>query len=215
MIAPRVRRIESRDKILYLTFDDGPEPRSTPAVLEILSQKSVPATFFLIAQKARSFPDLSRRLIAEGHAIGNHSLDHGYRNFFSSRARLVQWIVDAEEIFRGMKVEPVGFRPPAGVVTPNLRRALAELDLPLVLWSTRFFDTRFMWTREKAAGVLGRLEAGGIVLLHDRQSPRRLATFLDTLAYFVDSARAQGFEFRRLDRSLCLSPRIELTSVDG
>lgn len=204
---PSVRRIAPRanEKTLYLTFDDGPDPVTTPAVLALLGRLQAPATFFLIVEKMRRYPELTQRIRAEGHAIGNHSLDHGYREFFSSGRSLADWVRAAEEAFRQEGIESVGFRPPAGVRTPRLHRALHDLGLPLVLWSERFFDTRFVWTRGRADRALSRLEAGAIVLLHDRQPRERLERFLETLSYFVTKARLQGFEFQTMSREIALA----------
>lgn len=202
---PSVRRINpgANEKTLYLTFDDGPDPVGTPAVLNTLRALGVSATFFLVAEKMRRYPEITRRIRVEGHAIGNHSLDHGYREFFTSRESINDWVRAAEEAFREQGIEPVGFRPPAGVRTPKLHCALYDLDLPLILWSARFFDTRFPWTRERAARALKRLDPGAIILLHDRQPRERLDLFVETLRFFVNEARASGFEFRSLSRLVC------------
>src|SRR5262249_31521864 len=86
-LGPCVRRIPPRpgeSRALYLTFDDGPFPPCTEEVLAVLAALEAKATFFLIAERAESHPSLVKRLLDEGHAIGNHSLDHRYQPFFSS-----------------------------------------------------------------------------------------------------------------------------------
>lgn len=205
LVYPSIRRIEptGQEKFVYLTFDDGPDPSATPAVLDCLAELNAPATFFLVAEKLAWFPDLVRRICENGHAVGNHSLDHRYRVFFRSGHAMKEWIKEAEQEFRRHGLESVGFRPPAGIRTPPLHRALHALDLPLVMWSERFFDTRRVWSRARADHALQRLTPGAIILLHDRQRPERLGTFLDTLRHFIIQARAMGFEFRSLSSDVC------------
>src|SRR4051812_37880365 len=95
ILGPSVRRIreESQNsKTLYLTFDDGPNSDGTPEVLEILNQSCVQATFFLVARKAAARRQLVDEIRAQGHTIGNHSLDHRYGSFFSGKSKMLDWI---------------------------------------------------------------------------------------------------------------------------
>lgn len=190
-------------KELFLTFDDGPDAFSTPQVLNVLLNEQAPATFFIVAQKAQSERALVERILADGHAIGNHSLDHKYSAFFGSQQKMNDWIWESEKAFAEMLVEPVGFRPPAGVVTPPLKEALKAKGLPLVLWQTRFFDTRFQWTPAKAESSLVEAQGGDIILLHDRQSAKRISQFCEALTHYIRLARSQGFTFERLTAERC------------
>lgn len=203
-----IRRLpDASGNALYLTFDDGPSPGATEPVLEVLARHGAHATFFVIGQKARAQGALLERMVAAGHAIGNHSWDHGYSRFFLGKKALSRWIEQAERSLQAQIGAPtIGFRPPAGVRTPELRGALRELKLPLVLWNTRFYDTRFAWTRDKALRSLARARSGDIVLLHDRQSPEALPGFVDTLDLYLTQAEKQGFTFRALNRERLLNP---------
>lgn len=199
---PCITQIPAAKRDLYLTFDDGPSANGTPAVLELLEELECPATFFLVATRAERARSLVARTISRGHAIGNHSLDHSWRPFFGSPSALRRWIADAEQRLADVSgAETVGFRSPAGVRTPPLHWALAELDLPLVHWNVRFFDRARAWTESRALDALERASPGSIVLLHDVQASHRLETFLETLRTFVTQARAHGFQFERLERS--------------
>lgn len=193
----------SVSKALFLTFDDGPDPVSTPRILDILLQEQVPSTFFVVAKKAERERKLLERILADGHAIGNHSLDHAYGAFFGSQQKMNDWVWESESAFSQLLVEPVGFRPPAGIVTPPLKRALKAKGLPLVLWQTRFYDTNFQWTPKKAESSLVEAQAGDIVLLHDRQKLSRLEIFSEALVHYIRTARSQGFTFERLTADLC------------
>jgi peptidoglycan-N-acetylglucosamine deacetylase len=203
MIIRNIPESEASRKTLYLTFDDGPDAASTPSVLKTLEREQVLATFFVVATKAKAERALLERILADGHSIGNHSLDHGYRAFFASQQKMTDWVWESEQEFANLLVEPVGFRPPAGVVTPPLKRALASKSLPLVLWQTRFFDTTFTWSKGSAERSLRSAKAGDIILLHDRQPASRLDGFCETLEHYIRAARAQGFSFARLTSELC------------
>jgi peptidoglycan/xylan/chitin deacetylase (PgdA/CDA1 family) len=196
-----IRQIPSIQKSLYLTFDDGPLASCTEGVLEVLSQHKIPATFFLVAEKAQRNPDLVHKILKHGHQIGNHSLDHRYSVFFKGEKALRNWICESEDIFHQLGIQTIGFRPPAGVRTPELFRALKQLDIPLILWNTRFYDSIWSWTKAKAEKSLTRLQAGDIVLLHDAQKNKKFPTFLSTLDFYLNAAQAKGFQFRPIDLS--------------
>lgn len=202
-----VRAIPSvSEKTIYLTFDDGPDPYSTPAVLKLLEARKVPATFFVVAEKARRSPGLISEIRAGSHAFGNHSLDHRYSPFFKGLRTMRDWIRRSEdELTEITGAATVGFRPPAGVRTPELASALRELEMPLILWNTRFYDTAFAWNARAAHNSARRITPGSIILLHDRQNARNLPMFLRTLDTYIDELRQGGFEFRPLSRKICFN----------
>ncbi|HEX7927300.1 MAG TPA: polysaccharide deacetylase family protein, partial [bacterium] len=139
--------------------------------------------------------------------IGNHSSDHAYGHFFRGRRHVRDWVAGAEQDLAQVVGQPtVGFRPPAGVRTPELGWALRELGVPLVMWRMRFFDTTIPWRPLWAEGSLRVTPPGAIVLLHDGQSEARRASFLRTLEGYVTAARARGFAFAALSRPLLSSP---------
>lgn len=196
-----VRSLPQHKSSIFLTFDDGPDPISTPVVLDLLRREQVQATFFVIAEKARQSPDLLVRIRDEGHAVGNHSLDHRYRNFFRSQRGMGRWIDQATEVLRGLGLESsVGFRPPAGIVTPPLVRCLTSQGEPLVLWNERFYDAVLPWSEQKAKRSAQRLQPGSIVLLHDRQGANRLPNFCTVLSAYIHALRERKFDFAVLRR---------------
>jgi peptidoglycan-N-acetylglucosamine deacetylase len=190
---------------LYLTFDDGPEPGFTDRILKVLQASDSKATFFVIADRAEKSPQLIREILSEGHSIGNHSLDHGYANFFRGRSAMRSWIQQSEEKLQFLTggIPTVGFRPPAGVITPELVGALKDLQIPLVLWTQRFFDTTLPWTTDRALGSLSKIRGGSIILLHDRQRAERQGMFEISLAVYLEHAKSRGFQFQSLTRELC------------
>ena len=200
---PSLRKIRTNENVLFLTFDDGPNPQSTPRVLDVLKKHDVTATFFIIANKAQAQLALVERIKNEGHAIGNHSLDHAYSAFFSGRATMTEWIQQSVKLLGALGIRPVGFRPPAGVRTPQLYASLEELQIPLIMWQHRFYDTNLKWTLKRALGSLDETKGGDIVLLHDSQRPKRIGGFLETLENYIVEAKRRGFILRAMTADDC------------
>jgi peptidoglycan-N-acetylglucosamine deacetylase len=152
-----------------LTFDDGPSPEHTPRVLALLAEAGVKATFFVIGRKAAEHPDIVRAIVAAGHAVGIHG--HTHDRFLTLRSPdtvgddLAEAIATVEAI---TGARPTLFRPPVGLTSPRVSRALSWFDLIVVGWSVRGLDGRAGARPERvAARVVRRLRDGAIVLLHD------------------------------------------------
>ena len=151
-----------------ITIDDGPNPALTPAVLDLLDAHAARATFFCIARHAEQHPQLCREIVRRGHSVQNHSHRHSHTfSLLGPRAfeREITQAQDALAQITGQR--PRFFRAPAGLRNPFLAPVLHRLDLQLVSWTRRGFDT----VRTEPAGVLARLTrdlaAGDILLLHD------------------------------------------------
>jgi peptidoglycan/xylan/chitin deacetylase (PgdA/CDA1 family) len=198
-----------------LTFDDGPSPEHTPRILDLLHEAGAKATFFVIGKKAAAHPDLVRDIVARGHAVGIHG--HSHDRFFSLRS--VETVSDdlAEamttvEAITGER--PSLFRPPIGLTSPRIARALEWFDLVVVGWSVRAVDG---WSGAKAERVAervaSRLEDGAIVLLHDAAEkddfrPARL----DALPRILAAMRAKDLEGLRVDAWIGAPDRWAATS---
>ncbi len=186
-------------KEVALTFDDGPTPY-TAEILDVLRERKVKATFFLCGAAAEANPELARRIRAEGHAIGNHTYSHPYLHMMSREA-IASEIDRTQDVLERVTGErPTMFRPPFGVRWFPLWPVLEERKLEMVLWTARGRDGSLdPAVIEK--DVLGRLEPGGILLLHDgdeakpaaRQGDRRAT--VKALPAIIDGARAAGYSF--------------------
>ena len=189
----------SESPILYLTFDDGPEPGCTDRVLDLLKKYEVSASFFVIVEKAKQHSELVLRAQAQGHAIGNHSLDHRYRRYFGTRAQVLDWVTESEKQLTGiLSRSPVAWRAPAGIRTPELRHAIRELNLALVHWDVRFYDTTRSFTKAAVLAKMSRLRSGSVILLHDCHRGAWSDDFLETLEWFLVVTKERGFQFSAL-----------------
>ncbi len=150
-----------------LTFDDGPSPESTPILLDILARYRLPATFFVVGEKAASHPELIAAILAQGHAIGNHSLKHDYFLMLRSLKTLQADIHHTQKILKKIGIHPLVFRPPAGISNPRLAKVLAREGLITVNYSCRAFDRGNRSINKLAARILDRLQPGDIIMLHD------------------------------------------------
>ncbi len=181
-----VNRIETSQPEVYLTFDDGPNRELTPRVLDLLCERKALATFFVVGEEARRNRDVLRRIISEGHAVYSHSTDHNFYNYIRSPLFLRRWLRDSLQELEDLTGEKQYiFRPPVGIIPPPLLWAAYSLNVTLVLWNHRFFDSVKPWTVSRAERSLARIKSGDIVLLHDRQREANISGFLPTLNHYL------------------------------
>lgn len=152
-----------------LSFDDGPDAQVTPQVLEVLAEHGARASFFVIARHAEAQPELTRRIVAEGHELGNHSYAHSRLLNFRGVAGMRSEIEKAMSVLREFQPQPWPplYRPPVGLKNPPLASVVQQLGLKVVAWSLHSRDTRSRDPRRIAARVLRKLRDGDILLLHD------------------------------------------------
>jgi len=195
LVVNRSRVAGGRRRCVALTFDDGPSAEYTPQVLDILREKGVKATFFLIGRRAEAEAALSRRICAEGHGVGNHSYSHPWMFCFLSPRRLREEIEKGQQaIQRVCGCSTRLFRSPVGLRHPLLDYYLKRAGLEYVSWRLRAFDTRIQKPESISRRILGRAAPGDIILLHDGSSDGA-RVMLDVLPAIIDSLKAQGFDF--------------------
>jgi len=176
-----------------ITFDDGPS-EVTGALLELLAREGVPATFFVVGERAAATPHAVREIVGRGHEVGNHSWSHDtllmLRSARTIRAEIVR-CQDAIALAAG--VVPVAFRPPVGMTNPYLRVALRELGLECVLFSCRPLDFANRRTANLRGRVLRRVRAGDVILLHDWLPPGQpAAEWLEEVEAILVGLREKG-----------------------
>lgn len=184
-----------------LTFDDGPDPRSTPLLLDWLRAEKLPATFCCIGQKVEQYPELAARIRAEGHRVENHSYAHSYYTNFYGRRRLREELGRAQAAIRqACGQAPKYYRPPVGLSNPNTFRAAADLGLQVLGWNVRSLDTVITEPAQIVERICRRLRPGAVILLHDGNQPP--AKVLATVKTLLDELRRLGYEVVELEELL-------------
>jgi peptidoglycan/xylan/chitin deacetylase (PgdA/CDA1 family) len=188
-------------KQVALTFDDGPDARSTPALLEILRAHEIEAAFFVIGKKVEADPQLANRILREGHLLENHSHAHSYATNFYSPSKLMAELARAQSTIEKLTgTTPRFFRPPVGLSNPNTFRAAAALRLKVIGWNIRSLDTRSTDPEQIVRRIERRLRPGAIILLHDGNIPAN--RLVATVKLLLAKLREHGYEIVRLDRML-------------
>lgn len=164
---PIVSRGRTDTQAVALTFDDGPDPVSTPALLDLLDRHRASATFYVTGKRAEQYPELIRQMVDRGHTVGNHSYRHDNLIMFKRSAALKDEIVKAQHVLRELGVFPATFRPPVGVTSPKLGPVLRSLGMYTVNFNRRAGDRGNRQISAISRKILGKLRAGDIIMLHD------------------------------------------------
>jgi peptidoglycan/xylan/chitin deacetylase (PgdA/CDA1 family) len=186
--------------LVALTFDDGPHPELTPKLLDLLRQQGVRATFYVIGRNVDAYPEIARRIVAEGHEIANHSYTHPALPSLGA-ARLHQEIAKTTEaIERATGRRPTNMRPPYGAINERVRRSMnQDHGLDVIMWSVDPLD----WRRPGASVVAQRLvdgaAPGGILLAHDIH-PGTIEAMPET----ITRLKAKGYGFATVSQLLAL-----------
>jgi len=188
-------------KRVALTFDDGPDERSTPILLQVLREQGIRAAFFGVGKRVAVHPEIAAQIVREGHLLENHSYNHSNATNFFTVPRLRVELKQAQESIRNATgVAPKCFRPPMGLSNPRVFRAARETGLSVIGWSARGLDTKLTDPEEIVSRICRRVEPGAIILLHDGNIPAdRLVTTVKTL---LDRLRTLDYEVVRLDELL-------------
>ena len=191
--AEPLRRVNTEEKRIAITFDDGPSDEKTREILEILAENGAKATFFVIGENAEAHPDRIREIHEAGHEIGNHTWSHRYLTRMSEK-EIREEVGKTEKLLTEICGErPVVFRPPGGYWSEKTVSTVEKMGYRCVLWSV---DTRD-WSIPGAATVVRRVENGAgngdVILFHDL-ADKRLPT-PDALRVLLPRLKEAGFEF--------------------
>ena len=190
------------DKWIALTFDDGPYPPYTDRLLDVLKAKKVHVTFFLVAEQAQQYPELVRRMMAEGHTVGLHAFRH--RDFLKLTEEEKRMDLEqGKKLLRDITGKnAVYWRPPHGFRDFSVMETAAAQNLTVVNWSVIPRDWTGIDSQEIFRRVMDKAEDGAIVLLHDGDSPgykaSRQAT-VDAVAPLIDSLQEKGYHLVSLE----------------
>lgn len=191
------------ERLVAISFDDGPDPVYTPQVLEILREYSIKATFFLVGERVRRFPDLRQWIVEEGHAVGNHS-DSWRRTIQLSDTEFERDLLRAEESVEpgsgGPESESKLFRPAGGFIRGSQLRILRRHGYRTVLGSAFAFDP-YRPPRKYIEWAIGRgLKRGAIIVMHDSGGDR--SKTVEALPAILERAHAEGYRLVRISEYL-------------
>ena len=197
---PVISRGGGKEKMVALTFDDGPDPAVTPLLLDLLGRHRLTAAFFVTGQNTERYPDLVREILRRGHDVGNHSTRHDPLLMLRSRARLEDEIARTQNLLAPFGIRPLIFRPPVGITNPRLPGVLRKLRMECVTFSCRACDFGNRRIRGLAQTILGKVRPGAIVLLHDVSPPEvgRIAEWLERVEEIIRGLKARGYEIAPL-----------------
>jgi peptidoglycan/xylan/chitin deacetylase (PgdA/CDA1 family) len=192
-----VWNIETTEKVIYLTFDDGPTPEITDWVLNTLDIFNAKATFFCIGKNIEKHPDIFKNIIKKGHAIGNHTYDHlkGWKT--NTEEYLLNINKAQNKIDSNYKTKPLLFRPPYGRIKLKQVNALSKLNYQIIMWNILSKDWDKTIEKEVCLkNVILNTKEGDIVVLHDSIKASRNMQY--TLPRMLDHFTKEGYEFRRI-----------------
>ncbi|MEA4900813.1 polysaccharide deacetylase family protein [Desulfitobacterium sp.] len=181
--------VNTQEKVVALTFDDGPDPNYTGFVLDVLAEKNVKATFFVLGENAQHYPELLSQIKAEGHEIGNHGYSHTYNTnqFVKELAKTDQVIFDL------LQQHTYFYRPPGGFVSKEVIQGVKEKGYLLTLWSIDSKDWRNPGVTRIAETVVENVSPGAIILLHDGGAKREQT--VGALKAIIDRLGNEGYRF--------------------
>ncbi|PIQ11426.1 MAG: polysaccharide deacetylase family protein [Ignavibacteriales bacterium CG18_big_fil_WC_8_21_14_2_50_31_20] len=185
------------DKILF-TFDDGPNPETTPIILEKLNEHSIKAIFFCVGENVERYPDLAKQIIDEGHLIGNHTISHKNINLLNIKAN--SSIAECSNIIeKTTGIEPKYFRPPHGRIGLLTETLMKRNNLTNVMWSLLTYDYKSDFNIVIFA-VNKYLNKNSIIVLHD--SLKSEAIIEKSIDYIIEKTKQNGYQIG--DPSKCL-----------
>jgi len=185
-----IKRIKSSESVLYLSFDDGPNPEITPKVLELLKRYNAKATFFCIGKNAEQYPEILNLIKQNGHTIGNHSYSH-LNAFKTSKT---EWLNDV------FKQSPISnskfFRPPYGKINPFTLRQL-KLKYKIILWDVLSYDYNPNISLLRIKKLITKtVRNGSIIVFHDTEKAQK--NMLPSLAFTLEYFSKKQYKFERI-----------------
>lgn len=197
-------KIPTNEKVLYLTFDDGPVPAVTPWVLEQLKKYDAKATFFCVGDNVRKYPDVFKQVLSQGHAVGNHTFNH-----------LNGWTTENIPYFHNVRhcanrMNSVLFRPPYGRLKPKQAQFL-QRHYRIVMWDVLSgdFDPKIS-TGQCLANVVDNAEPGSIIVFHD--SVKAEDKLREVLPQVLEHFTAKGYHFGKLNEQELITQRVKVSA---
>jgi len=183
--------VNTSQPIVAMTFDDGPHPDLTPKLLDLLKKRNIRATFYVIGRNVAAYPEIARRMVEEGHEIGNHTYTHPALSKIGA-SRVKSELDRTSDIIRQVTgANPKTMRPPYGATNTSLsRRIHGEFSMPVIMWSVDPQDWRYRNASRVSSHIIANAKPGDIILAHDIH-PSTIAAMPAAL----DALLAKGFRF--------------------
>ncbi|MBD2385004.1 polysaccharide deacetylase family protein [Cylindrospermum sp. FACHB-282] len=186
-------KLKPNQKVIALTFDDGPSPKNTAQILEILKKNNIKATFFMVGQMVQSFPQIAKKVADDGHVLGNHTWHHWYRQMDTATAAS-EINRTADIIYKTTGVKTNLFRPPGGFLHNGLVDYAKSQKYAVMMWSSESGDSqRRGQAPTLVKNVLKTAKPGAIVLMHDGGGNRSRS--VKALPQVITGLKSQGYRF--------------------
>ncbi len=184
------------EKTLYLTFDDGPIPEVTEFVLDQLAKYNAKATFFCIGANVEKHPSIYQKVLANGHAIGNHT-QHHLKGWKTQKSTYIDNVLQAEKFLKEDHGPVKLFRPPYGQIKKGQAKKLKQLGFEIVMWDVLTFDWEDEVSKEEClSNALDNIEDGSIIVFHDSIKAKRNMEY--ALPKVLEVFSKQGYQFKSL-----------------
>ncbi len=194
--------IPNQNNSVYLTFDDGPTPEVTPWVLDVLKRYNIKATFFCIGNNIEKHPDIFRQLLADGHAVGNHTFNHlkgwktttdKYIDNFEKCEKEIQKHISEETNILTTRL----FRPPYGKISPKQAAKVLKMGYEIIMWDILTCDYDAAITKERCLkNATKKVTSGSVIIFHD--SVKAFSNLEYALPKAIEIIREKGFRFERI-----------------
>ncbi len=187
---------------IAMTYDDGPHPQNTPRLLDMLRERNIKATFYVIGRSVNLYPQIVRRIVAEGHEIGNHTWSHPKLTALSNSQVRRELSKTRDAIVAASGVKPRTMRPPYGALRQSQRAWIfKEFGYPTILWDVDPEDWRRPGVSVVTSRIVNRTRNGSIILAHDLHKPT-----VDAMPATLDGLLRRGFKFVTVSQLLALNP---------
>ena len=185
-------KLSPEHKVIALTFDDGPWTKSTAQVLDILKKENIKGTFFVVGQNVKAYPDLTKRIVAEGHTIANHTWHHWYHQM-NPQVAAYEVANTTDIILKTTGVKTSLFRPPGGIMSNGVAGYAKNNKYAIIMWSSDSIDYSRPAVPKLINNIFRSARPGGIVLMHDGGGDR--SHTVKALPEIISRFRKQGYKF--------------------
>ncbi|MEI6443266.1 MAG: polysaccharide deacetylase family protein [Nostocales cyanobacterium ELA583] len=185
-------KLPADKKVIALTFDDGPWPKSTVQVLDILKKNNIKGTFFVVGQNVKTYPDLTKRIVSDGHIIANHTWHHWYHHM-NAQAAAYEVANTNDLIYETTGVKPGLFRPPGGIMSNGVAAYAKSNKYAIIMWSADSMDYSRPGVSRLMNNIFREAKPGGIVLMHDGGGDR--SHTVKALPEIISKFQKQGYKF--------------------